>query len=152
MGKSSEQKYDYCACAKLRRNQLLHYRHFPQHVEIISVVAARRETSLQTHIPPAISEEGNIILHLVPVEQPLVLDPHPAEDMEPQDLPSSPAASDETLISGEGPQEEATQSPGGKTQAPGPNVGSDSPQEAAVSRGNLLKKEGPPFKNFLWNE
>ncbi|KAH0617838.1 hypothetical protein JD844_016472 [Phrynosoma platyrhinos] len=45
-------------------------------------------------VPPAVSEEGNVILHLVPVEQPLALDPHPPEDMDPQNLPSLPAASD----------------------------------------------------------
>ncbi|KAH0621565.1 hypothetical protein JD844_022991 [Phrynosoma platyrhinos] len=50
-------------------------------------------------VPLAISEEGNVILHLVPIEQPLALDPHPAEDMEPQDLPSSPAASDDRILS-----------------------------------------------------
>ncbi|KAH0630400.1 hypothetical protein JD844_013396 [Phrynosoma platyrhinos] len=231
MEKSSERKYDYCACAKQGRNQLLHDRHCPQHVVIISVVAACQEASLRprsqserskkletnaktlkseynkvnnhnkisgnapatcpffaemdrflhmdrsvfpkritkslhivrkgtggptqetssqpsqasqhqdastttvvtVEVPPAISEEGNIILHLVPVKQPLGLDPHPPEDMDPQDLPSSPAASDETVISGEEPQEEATQSPGGETQATR-NVGSDSPQEAAVRR------------------
>ncbi|KAH0620683.1 hypothetical protein JD844_021361 [Phrynosoma platyrhinos] len=81
-----------------------------------------------------VEEEGNIILQLVPVEQPLAVDPHPGEDMVLQDLLESPAASDETLITGEGPQEEATQSPGGETQDSGPNVGNDSPQEAAVRR------------------
>ncbi|KAH0618474.1 hypothetical protein JD844_017720, partial [Phrynosoma platyrhinos] len=50
-------------------------------------------------VPLAISEEGNIILHLVPVEQPLASDPHPPEDMDPQDLPSSPAASDGRIFS-----------------------------------------------------
>ncbi|KAH0621574.1 hypothetical protein JD844_023028 [Phrynosoma platyrhinos] len=99
-----------------------------------SIAASGCINDRRRHFPPAISEEGNVILHLVPVEQPLALDPHPTEDMEPQDLPSSHAASDETMISGEGPQEEATQSPGGETQATGPKVGSDSPQEAAVRR------------------
>ncbi|KAH0625038.1 hypothetical protein JD844_033068 [Phrynosoma platyrhinos] len=98
-----------------------------------SIAASGCIDNRRRHFPPAISEEGNVILHLVPVEQPLALDPHPPEDMDPQDIPSSPAASEETMISGEGPQEEATQSPGGETQATGSNVGSNSPQEAAVS-------------------
>ncbi|KAH0630670.1 hypothetical protein JD844_013943 [Phrynosoma platyrhinos] len=80
-------------------------------------------------LPPAISEEGNI-LQLVPVEQPLPVDPHPAKDMVPPDLPESPAASDETLITGEGAQEEATQSPGAKSQASGQSVGNKSQQGA----------------------
>ncbi|KAH0616414.1 hypothetical protein JD844_027491 [Phrynosoma platyrhinos] len=98
-------------------------------------------------VPLAISEERNFILHLVPVEHPLVVDLHPAGDMETQDLPASPAASDETLISGEGPQEDTTQLPGGETEATGPNVGSDCPQEAAVQRGKLIEMDSPPPSN-----
>ncbi|KAH0621667.1 hypothetical protein JD844_023222 [Phrynosoma platyrhinos] len=70
-------------------------------------------------VPPAISEDDSIIIHLVPMQQPLPVDPPPAEESEPQDLPSSPAASDETQINGEGPQEEAIQSPAGETQSTG---------------------------------
>ncbi|KAH0622557.1 hypothetical protein JD844_024958 [Phrynosoma platyrhinos] len=84
--------------------------------------------------PPAISEDDNIIIHLVPLEQPLPVETPPPEESEPQDLPSSPAANDETQISGEGHQEQAFQSPAGETQATGPNEVSGTPQETAVWR------------------
>ncbi|KAH0623502.1 hypothetical protein JD844_006311 [Phrynosoma platyrhinos] len=85
-------------------------------------------------VPLAISEDDSVIIHLVPVQQPLPVDPPLVEESEPQDLPSLPAASDETQISGEGPQEEAIQSPAGETQATNQNESSDAPQEAAVRR------------------
>ncbi|KAH0621564.1 hypothetical protein JD844_022986, partial [Phrynosoma platyrhinos] len=85
-------------------------------------------------VPPAISEDDNVIIHLVPLEQPLPVETPPGEESEPQDLPSLPAASDETQISGEGHQEQAFQSPAGEAQATGPNEVSGAPQEAAVWR------------------
>ncbi|KAH0624498.1 hypothetical protein JD844_032026 [Phrynosoma platyrhinos] len=84
-------------------------------------------------VPPAISEEGNIILHLVPVEQSLPVDPALAKDKVPLELPELPMASDETLITGEGAQEEPTQSPGATTQSSGQSVG-ESQQGAVVRR------------------
>ncbi|KAH0620862.1 hypothetical protein JD844_021716, partial [Phrynosoma platyrhinos] len=112
-GKLSEQKYAYCACAILRRNQLLHDRHYPQHVEIISVVAVRCTTGHlrggKHHI--AAGSCGIVIA-----------------------CGSASGRRHETLITGEGAQEEATQSPAAASQSSGQSVGNKSQQGAVVRR------------------
>ncbi|KAH0628319.1 hypothetical protein JD844_009287 [Phrynosoma platyrhinos] len=50
-------------------------------------------------VPLAMSEDDNVIIHLIPLEQLLPVETPPPEESEPQDLPSSPAASDGRILS-----------------------------------------------------
>ncbi|KAH0619381.1 hypothetical protein JD844_008030, partial [Phrynosoma platyrhinos] len=82
-------------------------------------------------VPPAVLEEGNVTLHLVAVDQQLDQPADVPENIQPQDFLASPAGSDETRISREGPVIESTHLPAEETQA---MVAMESPQEAAVRR------------------